>query len=541
MVEETREYRIHEPIGRGGFGTVYRAELIAPGGFRKPVAVKVLNADVNGMDEVVQRLRDEARMLALVRHSGIIHVDGLFQLQGRWAVVMEHFAGVGLNELLARAELPARCAVEIVGRVADALHAAHSASDDDRPLNLIHRDVKPSNILIGASGEVKIFDFGVARADLDSREAETRALFLGTPEYMAPERWLLQDSQAVDVYSLGTVLLEALTGERLGQTVPEATKHRQLVDDALGALPADLPESISELLCLMLAFEPGKRPSAREVERRCRELLSSLPGPWLRDWAEQAVPAVTALRSPISKDPLSGTTMLQAANDMDAPTELSPSSGQAIVREEPDPNVRSARIEPSSATKPRSQVIRVVLTLAALGLVVVGLQQLWSSPPPSPHSVPSDQAAPLAPTPEATPARPAGDQLQAAPLEPEPPPTASTAPTTPAPLASSRPRPTPAPEPAANPNEPPSPEPSERSVTALPEPGMIVFEGDAVSVQLRSATGVYAPGEVPPGTYTIVASFEGRGASDAGQVTVESGETATLVCNSTFAMCRSTP
>ena len=72
-------------------------------------------------------------------------------------------------------------------------------------------------------------------------------------------------------------------------------------------------------------------------------------------------------------------------------------------------------------------------------------------------------------------------------------------------------------------------------------PGVVVFEGDALRVHLRSATGVYEPGEVPPGSYTIVASFEGRGVSDAGQVTVESGETATLVCNSIFAMCRSTP
>ncbi len=102
MVVEARRCRIVELLGKGGFGAVYRAELLGAGGFRKPVALKILNADVANNEDIVQRLRDEARMLGLVRHSSIVHADALVQLDGRWTLVMEHVPGVGLNELVGR-------------------------------------------------------------------------------------------------------------------------------------------------------------------------------------------------------------------------------------------------------------------------------------------------------------------------------------------------------------------------------------------------------------------------------------------------------
>ncbi len=109
---ESRRYQIHEALGKGGFGTVYRAELASTGGFTKPVALKVLNPDMQSDDDVVRRLRDEARMLGLLNHRAIVKVDGLVQLAGRWAVVMEYVEGASLDQILrAQGPTPARVAL----------------------------------------------------------------------------------------------------------------------------------------------------------------------------------------------------------------------------------------------------------------------------------------------------------------------------------------------------------------------------------------------------------------------------------------------
>jgi serine/threonine-protein kinase len=195
-----------EAVGRGGFGTVYRAELMGPSGFRKQVALKVLNPDLPEAIGVAERLRDEARLLGMLRHRAIVQVDGLHLLNGRWTVVMEFVEGVDLKQLLAEVgPLSPGLALEIVQEVANALHYAYELSADHSVsvratraadgslsvsggLRLLHRDIKPGNIQLTAAGEVKVLDFGVARADFADREAQTQSIYFGSLNYMAPER-----------------------------------------------------------------------------------------------------------------------------------------------------------------------------------------------------------------------------------------------------------------------------------------------------------------------------------------------------------------
>ena len=156
-MNENRRYEVLGVLGRGGFGTVYRAQLLGQGGFRKAVALKVLNPDMTGVAEVASRLRDEARILGLVRHRALVQVDGLVQLDGRWAVVMEYVPGVDLRVLLRGGPVPVGPALEVAGEVAGALNAAYSAKGPDgSPLRLLHRDIKPGNVLVTAMGEVKV-------------------------------------------------------------------------------------------------------------------------------------------------------------------------------------------------------------------------------------------------------------------------------------------------------------------------------------------------------------------------------------------------
>jgi len=524
MVAEARRYRIVEMLGKGGFGTVYRAELMGAGGFRKQVALKILNADVAGSEDIVSRLRDEARMLGLVRHPCIVHADALVQLDGRWTLVMEHVPGVGLNELIQHGPIPLRCAVEIAGRVADALQAAHTATDAGRPLKLIHRDLKPGNIVLGPEGQVKLLDFGVARAEFDTREAHTQSVILGSAAYMAPERWDQQDLPAGDIFSLGQVLYECLTGTPYGRTLPAPDYYDARLDKALenvvNKATAKAPDELLDLLAVMLAYEPGDRPQARHIEVFCRDIVPRLPGPWLRDWSEQQVPQTLAARPPRTGDLLSGSTLVEPSGTMELVTGGMP----------PD-------VEPTPPPAPsRSWLVPVAFLVGLLFIVGGGaaaLVALRNQLPTTPSAIlGAPEELPPPPPESSTPAASLPAQASL-PGTPTPEPTPSTGKQAAAPAATPTPRqPKPSPQVVVT----PEPEPPTSAAT-----GTVALVGDADELRLVSADGRFSPGEVPVGSYEIQARFSGRGLLPVGQVQVKAGQTTTVSCNASFAMCKVSP
>ncbi|TNE87844.1 MAG: hypothetical protein EP330_16215 [Deltaproteobacteria bacterium] len=280
MSTEPRRYQLIERLGQGGFGVVYRARLHAAHGFAKDVAVKLLHADVP--ESAVSRFRDEARILGLLSDRAIVAVDAPVQLDGQWALVMEFVDGADIAALLVEGPLPARVAVEVVGEVARALQVAQDTpGPDGQPLGLLHRDLKPANLRITPSGQLKILDFGVARAAFEAREVRTTQHISGTPAYIAPERLRGVESASGDVYSLGVVLHEMVVGQRPSPDVAEPT-----FEDVREAVALD---DVLALSRAMRAADPGSRPSAREVEETCEALAASLDGPSLRRWAEERV------------------------------------------------------------------------------------------------------------------------------------------------------------------------------------------------------------------------------------------------------------
>jgi eukaryotic-like serine/threonine-protein kinase len=308
MAAEGRRYHVQHVLGRGGFGTVYQAEMISGGGFAKPVALKVLNQEMGGMAEVAQRLRDEARLLGRLKHPAILRVDDLVQLEGCWTVVMELLVGANLHQVVRTSgPLPLGIALEIAHVVAGALHAAHDRpGPGGEPLRVLHRDIKPSNIQLTPLGEVKVLDFGVARASFATREAATRSLIFGSVGYMAPERMAGRDSHAGDVYALGVVLYEILAGRRLGTACSQVGLQTTMVEDALASMVEQHPdEDLHALLRSAMAFEPEARPRADTFQRRARKLRARYPDPWLSDWAEAALRQVMADQDEGS-GPLSG-------------------------------------------------------------------------------------------------------------------------------------------------------------------------------------------------------------------------------------------
>jgi len=279
-----RRYRLLGRLGEGGFGVVYRARLEGPQGFSKDVAIKLLR-DAEAPERTIARFRDEARILGMLRDRAIVGVDPPTRIDGQWALVMDFVDGVSCAELLRSGPIPAGAALEIIGEVARALDVAWSQpGPDGDPLQLLHRDLKPPNIQITPTGVVKILDFGVARARFD-REARTTRHLSGTPAYMAPERLQGIEEPSGDIYSLGVVLHELVTGSCPGEAGAVADTFEIERDSEVA--PVDDVVSFAR----QMRGPRASRPSAREVEEGCRELGAKVVGPSLRAWSEENVPA----------------------------------------------------------------------------------------------------------------------------------------------------------------------------------------------------------------------------------------------------------
>jgi len=461
----SRRYEVLEPIGRGGFGTVYKARFIGEAGFSRLVVLKVLKPGMADIEEVAQRLRDEARMLGHVQHRAVVRVDRLARLGGRWAVVMEHVDGVTLLRLSRRGPVHPGPALEIVSEVASGLHAAlHSVGPDGRPLHLLHRDIKPSNVMVTTHGDVKLLDFGIARSD-GEREAFTRSLMFGTPEYMAPERFELTDTAAGDVYAMGLVLYELLVGEPLGRTSPRPLKHDALMGRATQALERhEVPAPVVAFTMEMLAFEAEDRPTAADVERRAARLAKEVGGENLRFWAREVVPPLLASPSLLPDDDLRGAVLEESGFTGPSPAEGwgadpgAPATPIGLAASTPAPNTPAPAVSATPATTTpattpsagRSWLTWSIAGLSALSVLLCGglgfgvwtIYQRVTPSTAAPPDPPVTQGGEEPPDP--APVEQSGDQ---APVQtPEQTDVASTtpAPTEPSPGATPQPRPRPA-------------------------------------------------------------------------------------------------
>jgi serine/threonine protein kinase len=205
MVRKVGSSRIGREIGRGGMGVVYEA---FQEGLERPVAVKALDTKLARSREVVERFRREGRAYAKLRHEAIVQVHDLVEKEDGLYLVTEFVDGTDLAKLLSQGgALPADCVALVGAWVAEALDYVHFNA-------LLHRDVKPANVMVSRDGEVKLMDFGIAKGEADM-SLTRQGMLVGSPSYMAPEVLAGEEhGPPADVWALGVSLYELLTGEK---------------------------------------------------------------------------------------------------------------------------------------------------------------------------------------------------------------------------------------------------------------------------------------------------------------------------------------
>jgi serine/threonine protein kinase len=273
-------YQLSSRVAIGGMGEVWEATDLVIG---RTVAIKILKDEYMGDPGFLERFRAEARHAALVNHEGIANVFDYGEEEGSAYLVMELVPGEALSAILERERvLSTDRVLDIVAQTASALHAAHSAG-------LVHRDIKPGNLLITPDGRVKITDFGIARI-ADQVPLTATGQVMGTVQYLSPEQASGHPaSPGTDIYSLGIVAYEALAGRRPFTGESQVAIAMAQINDQAPELPSTVSEPVRNLVYSCISKSPAERPaSAAHLARAAQALRrGDVAG------ASAAVPAIS--------------------------------------------------------------------------------------------------------------------------------------------------------------------------------------------------------------------------------------------------------
>jgi len=280
------DYTLLERIAVGGMAEVWRARRRGVEGFQKTVAIKKILSHLTDSPDFVTMFIDEAKLAAQLTHNHIIQIYDLGKVGDDFFIAMELVDGKDLRSILNTAKkrgepMPLGLSLLIVSALARALDYAHRKRDfDDRELGLVHRDVSPQNVLIGYEGEIKLCDFGIVKAVSKASTTQMGAL-KGKLQYMSPEQaWGRPVDARSDIFSLGSVLFELLTGERLftGDSeigVLDAVRECRIRSPR--EIGPEIPKAVERIVLKALAKRPEDRyPTAGEMERDLRAALDAV-------------------------------------------------------------------------------------------------------------------------------------------------------------------------------------------------------------------------------------------------------------------------
>ncbi len=359
-------YQLLSRVAIGGMGEVWQATDLVIG---RTVAIKILKDEYLGDPGFLERFRAEARHAALVNHEGIANVYDYGEEEGSAYLVMELVPGEALSTILERERvLPADQVLDFVAQTASALHAAHQAG-------LVHRDIKPGNLLITPDGRVKITDFGIARI-ADQVPLTATGQVMGTVQYLSPEQASGHPaSPSTDVYSLGIVAYEALAGRRPFTGESQVAIAMAQINEAPPELPVTVAEPVRNLVFAAIAKKPADRPASAQLFARAAQALrrGDVGG------AAAIVPAIASGAAATA-----GTQVMPAAGDES--TRVLPSMGPVPTPAMPT----DARRSPW--TWPLVALIGILIVLLVGALIAIFAQP--SPPAPEPSDTPSSSPTP---------------------------------------------------------------------------------------------------------------------------------------------------
>ncbi len=271
-IEYLGKFRLIRRVARGGMATVYEAEQVGDRGFTKRIALKVIHDRYAREPEWLQLFIDEAKLSANLVHGNIVQIFQFEEVDNQFYMAMEYIRGVTVRALIDRHRaldepVPPEIAAYIVSRVCRALDFAHNFVDDlGKRLYIVHRDVSPGNILLTWDGQVKLGDFGIAKARTMHDPAEARQLTIGKKHYMSPEQVLgLKVDWRTDIFSTAVVLFELLAREQLFREIEtEAAMDEVTIAPTpnVSRLLPDIDPGLSGLITLAISKDPMLRPNA---------------------------------------------------------------------------------------------------------------------------------------------------------------------------------------------------------------------------------------------------------------------------------------
>ncbi|MFO0761189.1 MAG: protein kinase [Byssovorax sp.] len=279
------KYRLIAELGHGGMAEVFLAVVRGPAGFNKLVVIKQIRPQLAEDPEFLGMFLDEARLAARLSHPNVVQTNEVGQEGERYFIAMEYLEGQPLNRVLHRLSraggLPLALHLRVISEVLSGLHHAHELTDyDGTPLGVVHRDITPHNIFVTYDGQVKVVDFGIAKALNSSSETRTGVL-KGKVAYMAPEqaRGERVDRRA-DIFSVGVLLWEAATGKRLWKGVPDITILQRLLSGEIASpksAKSDVSDKLEAIIMKALAHQRENRyENALELQADIESYLDSL-------------------------------------------------------------------------------------------------------------------------------------------------------------------------------------------------------------------------------------------------------------------------
>ena len=298
-------YELLSLLGKGGMARVFRAARTGPHGFSKEVALKVLDPTATATPDQIASLTDEARLGGLLRHQNIVATDELGQVGPYYYIAMELVDGWSVDQLLElhrqrSVAIPRSVVLAVLREVCSGLAYAHDLTDPDgTPLGLVHRDMKPGNIMVSRRGEVKVMDFGIAKATTNlymTQDQTTR----GTPLFMSPEQVMGEGlDRRSDLFALGGILHELVTLQPTfaGKEVVPVLRAVLAVDIAAASarIQSAFPQILPVFLRCMQADPRDRYQDARALRMDLQAVANRLePGISLEKWVRQVGPALPA-------------------------------------------------------------------------------------------------------------------------------------------------------------------------------------------------------------------------------------------------------